>query len=322
MRPHGGRVLSGIALLAAVAVAGPTTTAIAQSGRKAPPRIAAVGIRNLKPTSVNVRPTINPRGEATNVIVQYGKGSRLRASTAGNPIAAGRKNVSILIGLTNLAPVTRYSYRVVAISVDGRTNGPVKTFKTPKIPPSATLGASPAVIRPGQTVALSGAIGGTGSGGVRVFAEQRPFPFVAPFTAFPNALIAAANGSFTFHAQPPVTTHYRVRATVGGRATASPIVSVGVAPWVALRVRRVGGRVRFSGSVRPGGDAVVKLRRLTRSGRRVTISRTTAKGQDVARFRFRARRLRRTARYLVLVQPTNGAYVKGESEPRRVRRTF
>jgi hypothetical protein len=320
MRPRWGRVLL---LAAALLAAGSTATeAVAQTGKKRPPRVGTLGIAGLQPTAVTIRGVVNPRGEAVNVYVQYGAGRRLRATTAPHPVPAGHKNVQVRIALTGLAAVTRYSFRVIAISVDGRANGAIKTFKTPKIPPSATLAASPPVVKPGQTVALTGTIGGTGAGGSRVIAEQRPFPFVAAFAAFPNALIAAANGSFAFHAQPAVSTHFRVRATVGGRATASPVVSVGVAPWVALRVRRVGGgRVRFSGSIRPGGDAVVKLRRLTPRGRRLTISRTTAKGQSVARFRFRSRRLRRTARYLVLVQPTNAAYVKAESEPRKVRRS-
>jgi hypothetical protein len=309
-------------LAAALLVAGHSTVAVAQTGKKRPPRAGTLGITGLQPTAVTVRGVVNPVGEATNVFVQYGARGRLTATTPPQPVPAGNKNVQVRIALTNLAPVTRYSFRVIAISVDGRANGAIKTFKTPKIPPSATLAASPPVVKPGQNVALTGTIGGTGAGGSRVIAEQRPFPFVAPFAPFPNALIAAANGSFAFHVQPAVNTHFRVRATVGGRATASPIVSVGVAPWVALRVRRVsGGRVRFSGSIRPGGDAVVKLRRLTPRGRRLTISRTTASGQSVARFRFRSRRLRRTTRYLVLVQPTNAAYVKTESEPRRVRRS-
>jgi hypothetical protein len=316
-------VLSGTVLLAAaLLVAGQSTVAIAQTGKKAPPRAGTIGILGLQPTAVTVRGVVNPVGEATNVFVQYGAGSKLTAATPAQPIPAGNKNVQVRIALTNLAPVTRYSFRVVAISVDGRANGAIKTFKTPKIPPSATLAASPPVVKPGQTVTLSGTIGGTGAGGSRVVAEQRPFPFVAPFAPFGNAVIAAANGAFAFYAQPGVSTYFRVRSTVGGRATASPVIGVGVAPWVALRVRRVrGGRVRFSGSIRPGGDAVVKLRRLTPRGRRLTISRTTASGRSVGRFRFRTRRLRRTARYLVLVQPTNAAYVKAESEPRKVHRT-
>lgn len=307
-------VLCAIALTAALPAAAHATPP------KAAPSAATIGIEGLQPTGVTVKGAVNPRGEPTNVLVQYGKGARLNASTPPQAIPAGNRSVPVKIALSNLSPVTRYSFRVVAFSVDGRSNGATKTFRTPKIPPSATLAAAPAVVQVGQTVVLSGTIGGTGAPGSRVVAEQQPFPYVAPFAAFTNTLIANPAGAFTFAAQPAVSTHYRVRATVGGRPTASPIVAVGVAQIVSLRARRTrSGRVRFSGTIRPGSEAVVKLRRLTPRGRRITISRTTARASG--RFRFRARRLRRTARYLVLVQPTNAAYVKMESKPRTVRRT-
>lgn len=87
---------------------------------KAKPRAATIGIEGLQPTGVTIKGAVNPRGEPTNVVVQYGKGSRLNASTPPQTIPAGRRRVPVKIALSNLSPVTRYSFRVVAFSIDGR----------------------------------------------------------------------------------------------------------------------------------------------------------------------------------------------------------
>ena len=113
-----------------------------------------------------------------------------------------------------------------------------------------------------------------------------------------------------------------MRATVGGKQVVSPVVNVGVAPAVDLRARRVrGGKVKFTGIVRPGGSAVVSLRQIGSRGQRKTVSKTTVNGATPGVFRFRSRTVRRTATYVVLVQPTGGQYVKVESNTKRVARS-
>lgn len=312
-----------IAHLLMLAAAVPATALVAAgpaqaAGKKQRPIAVTGGVSDRTPTGVTVNGRVNPRGEATNVVVQYGKGNSLGSATPVQALPPGTKSVAIKVALANLSPVTKYSYRVVASSIDGRTVGRKRGFTTPKVPPSATLTAAPATVRAGQTVILSGTIGGTDAPGSRVTALQRPFPFTTPFAAFGNALVVKKDGAFSTYAQPQVTTHFVVQSTVGGRRTQSPIITVGVRQSVSLRAKRYkSGRLRFSGTVRPGGPAVITLRRLSSRGKRVTAARTTASGSPTGTFSFPARMTRR-ARYLVLVQPTNAAWVKTESSPKRV----
>lgn len=284
------------------------------------PVVRTGGTEALTPTGVTIKGSVNPRNRPTRVFIQYGR-KRLSQKTAEVTIAPTKARVPVKIALAKLRPRSTYRYRLAAYSSAGRANGKTRRFRTPRVPPSVTLTAGPAIVRAGRTVILSGSVGGSGAVGSRVVVGQRPFPYVAPFAPFGNRQIVGKTGAFATFAQPQVNTQFQAIANVDGRRTGSPIVTVGVRPSVSLRAKRYKSRrLRFYGSVKPAGDYRVTLRRLSRRGKRVTAERsaTTVKpGSTRATFRFNARRTMR-ARYLVLVQSPTGAHVKTESSAKLV----
>ena len=303
-------------ILTCLAALAPAGAAAAQSA----PAVTTGGIEQLTPTGATVKGTVNPRGRPTTGFVQYGAGGKLTQRTPDTDFGAGTRPVPVRIALSGLKPVTKYVYRVVARSRAGRTSGATRSFTTPRVPASVTLSSAPATVRFGDSAILSGTVGGTGAGGSTVQPQQAEFPFTQGFGPAGNALVAAADGTFGLRVEPRVTTQYRAVANVDGRQAVSPVVTVGVAPRVGLSIRR-GSRARFTGTVAPGGDAVVRLVRITSTGRRVTVARTLTRGTDPTVYRFPSRRIRATRDYVVTVTPATGALVPGESRIREVRRT-
>ncbi|HEX8104752.1 MAG TPA: hypothetical protein VF533_19190 [Solirubrobacteraceae bacterium] len=301
---------AAVALLPAAPVAAQSQRPTAKTGRAAA----------VSPTSANLTGSSNPNGRPTQVFVQYGLGAKLNEATPPQDIGSGTRAVPVRVDVTNLRPNSKYSFRLVARSGTVRTNGAIKTFKTSKVPVSVTLAAAPAVVTFGDSVVLSGTVGGTGSANARVQPELRPFPFNAPFAPAGNALIATAEGAYNFQTTPQVSTDYRSNATVNGKVTFSPTIRVGVAPRVTLRIKRLKNkRVRFRGDVAPGGDAVVRLIRISKSGKRKTLKKTTTRGSDLDSFKFKKRKVRKKYDFVVNVTPANGAFVPGESRVRTVK---
>lgn len=304
-----------LTLLAALVPAGAAT---AQSSK--PPAVATGKVVDLTPTGATVTGSVNPRGRETTGFVEYGTGGKLDQRTPTAALGAADKAAPVRFGLSGLKPVAKYSYRVVARSSAGRTNGSTREFTTPPIPASVTLSSAPATVPFGDTAFLSGTVGGTGAGGSDVQPQFTEFPFSAGFANAGNALVANPDGTFGLVVQPRVTTQYRAVAKVDGKQAFSPVVTVGVAPKVGLSIRR-GSKASFSGTVSPGGDAIVRLVRLTTTGRRTTVAKTITRGADLTTYRFPRRTIRSTRNYVVTVTPATGAFVVGESRIRQVRRT-
>lgn len=304
-------------VLVLLAVLVPAGSASAQASK---PAVTTGPIADPMPTGATVTGTVNPRGRVTTVNAEYGADGKFNRRTANLRLEEGTRNVPVRIALSGLKPLTKYSYRLLGRNRNGLRLGRTRTFTTPRVPASVTLSAAPAVVTFGDPVFLSGAVGGTGAGGSSVQPQLAEFPFTAGFSPAGNALIAAPDGTFGLTVEPRLTTQYRVEAVVDKKAALSPIFTVAVAPRVRLSIRR-GSRASFSGSIAPGGDAVVRLKRISSTGKRTTVSRTTTRGSDKTTYRFPRRRILSTRDYVVTVTPAGGAFVEGASRVRTVRRT-
>lgn len=286
----------------------------------AAPTVTTGGVEGLTTTGVTLKGSVNPKGVATKAFAQYGKDGKFSSSTPRADVGSGTASVPLRIAVSNLAPGTRYQYRMVAINADGRAEGVIRKFTTPKVPASVTLAVAPTAIRYGQQVTLSGTVGGTGSAGAKVTPQLRAWPFDSAFGRLGDVLTASGQGLFSRTHVPSSNAQYRVMAQVSGKNTLSPVVAVTVKPRVSFRARRLTRRrVSFSGTIRPTGEAVVVLRRLDARSRRITVTRTAAYGSDPSRFRFRPRRLR-PGRWLVKVVATGGRLAPVESRIVRVTR--
>ena len=290
------------------------------------PAVTTGGVSNVSQTTVVLNGGVNPRGAETTYFFQYGTTSLYGAQTAVTPVGNGRRGVRVAVGVGNLAPHTRYHYRLVAQSRRGITKGRNRTFRTQRQPLGVTLAATPNPIRAGSSTTLAGTLTGTGSAGRQVVLQSNPFPYTQGFTNLTNPQVTNAEGGFAF----PVlgvaqNTQFRVLMPQRPEVV-SPVVVLGAQVRVTTRVRvrrktgnRRRGRARFSGTVTPaavGSQIVIQKRR---RGNWVTVARTFARHAGASRSRYVKRiRPRRGGRYRVFAN-VQGAYVGAVGRTVRVR---
>jgi phosphodiesterase/alkaline phosphatase D-like protein len=81
-------------------------------------------------TSAKLNGMVNTAGQITRYRFQFGKSKRYGKTSSTSTLAAGSKQVQVVIKITKLKPLTTYHYRVVATNATGTTYGKDKTFKT------------------------------------------------------------------------------------------------------------------------------------------------------------------------------------------------
>jgi hypothetical protein len=300
-------------LVPAGAVAAPAAKPVAVTG----------GAANVTQSSVVLTGRVNPRGAATTYFFQYGT-TTLFGSQTGSPSAGrGRTGVRVAIAVGNLAPATRYFYRLVARNSKGISRGKRRSFKTKAQPLGVTLAATPNPTRVGGATTLAGSVTGTGNGGRQVVLQSNPFPYTQGFATVGNAQVTNAQGAFAFPLLGvAINTQYRVLLPQKP-GIVSPVVVLGTAPRVRTRVKvRRGlhrGRVRFRGRITPAAPGAQILIQKRRDGQWVTIAATFARGSSTAHSRYSKRiRQRRGGRYRVVANVT-GAHVPGAGRTVRVR---
>jgi hypothetical protein len=95
---------------------------------------------------------VNPNGAETTYRVEYSAGGPF-VSTAAVSAGSGSTPVVVSVPLTGLTPETEYTYRVVAASADGTTQGADRTFTTlASTLPTATTGGTSVLIPTGAAV--------------------------------------------------------------------------------------------------------------------------------------------------------------------------
>jgi hypothetical protein len=290
------------------------------------PVVTTGGVSNVAQTTVVLNGTVNPRRADTTYFFQYGTTSLYGAQTAATPVGNGRRGVRVAVGVGNLAPFTRYHYRLVAQNARGLVKGRNRTFRTHRQPLGVTLAATPNPIRAGGSTTLAGTLTGTGSAGRQVVLQANPFPYTQGFATISNAQVTNAQGGFAFPLlSVALNTQYRVLMPQRPEVV-SPVVVLGTQVRVTTRVRvrrrtasRRRGRVRFSGTVTPaavGSQIVIQKRR---RGNWVTVAQTFARHAGASRSRYVRRiRPRRGGRYRVVAN-VQGAHVGAVGRTVRVR---
>jgi hypothetical protein len=202
-------------------------------------------------TSATLTGTVNPEGVATDYFFQYGASTAYSGETPTASAGAGTKSISASAPLASLVPGTTYHYRLVAISVNGTTNGRDVSFKTASPPAGVTLAAPSATITFGELTSLSG----------RVLPPVPSHPTVAlesaPSAGGPWVVAALAgagsNGTYSFPALSPLANTY-FRTLSDGATSDTVLVSVRFRVGIVVNRRHPprGGTVRFHGRVGPG----------------------------------------------------------------------
>jgi hypothetical protein len=273
---------------------------------------------NVTQTSATLNGTVNPEGQATSYVFQYGTSSHYGAQTPVASAGSGTKPSAVSATIGSLAPNTTYHYRLAATSVNGTAYGHDFSFKTAVLPAGVTLAALPDAITFGQLTSLSGRVLSPRPSRLTVTLQSAgsrggPWSDVASATA-------TSSGAFSFtRLSPASNTYYRVLAD--GAISASVRVSVHFR--VGLQGSRLhpprGTRVRFHGRVGPADNGrAVLIQWLGPRGWR-TIRRTTLHpaGGGVSSYSIRVPVLR-SGRYRVLVR-ADASHGAGHSRTVRVR---
>jgi len=94
-------------------------------------------------TSATVGGAINPNGQATTWVVQYGKTTSYGSQTGASNAGAGTTATGVSTTLSGLAPGTTYHYRFVATNATGTTQGADAVLTTSGAPaPDAVTGGA------------------------------------------------------------------------------------------------------------------------------------------------------------------------------------
>jgi hypothetical protein len=153
--------------------------------------------------------------------------------------------------------------------------------------------------------------------------QQKAFPYTAGFADVGNQQITDANGNFAFVVPLlMVNTQFRVLTVDTPKAT-SPVVIVGCAVRVGLRVSHTrvhrGGRVRFSGHVTPANDGALYAIQRLKNGEWVTVKGGSLRHSTTTSSRYRkTMHIRHFGKYRVFVG-VNNQNTSGVSREVRIR---
>ena len=282
------------------------------------------GVSNVTFNSATLNGRVDPNRAETTFYFQFGTTRVAPTTSVAASAGAGRNARAVSVGVGELAPFTRYHYRIVAQNADGNRVGAWRTFRTRRQPLGVTLAATPNPIAPGASTTLAGQLTGTNNAGRDVVLQSNPFPYTQGFLNAANPQVTDPAGNFSFPVlSMPVTTQFRV-VLAQRPEVASPIVVAGAALQVKTRTRKVERHrhsvsVRFRGGVRPQNDGGRVSIQKFRNNVWQEIAHTRAKDAGSSKSRFRTRvRLFRSGLYRAVAE-AEGAYVTGAGRAIRIR---
>jgi hypothetical protein len=302
-------------------IVGALLLALPSLAAAAGPKATTGAARDVSYGSATVSGTVNPAGAATSYYFQYGPTGAYGGQTGIGSAGAGDKGVPVAIGLTGLAPLTTYHYRLVAVSNAGTSFGDDRTFQTTKVPLSLAIDISPNPVIFGMPVTIQGTLSGTGNAGRTVVLLGRTFPFAGPFVQIGNPELTTATGSFSFTLLGDADT-----AEFQVVTTAKPAISSGVAVEnVAVRVSshlartRRPGFARVYGTVTPAENgAQIGILRITH-GHGVLVGGTILRPHDATSSSFSKVVRVRKGIYRVLARVVGAAQVSNYGQPLLIR---
>jgi hypothetical protein len=284
------------------------------------PAVTTGGVRDVGTAAATLTAAVNPHGANTSYKFEWGTSSSLGASTPTAGAGSGTRSLSVSARIAGLAAGKRYYYRVVASNSLGTTHGSTRSFVTASTPTSAGLSADRDPVPYGTPVKLSGKLGGSKLGNVRVRLQTTPFPFSAPFADTGNAVRSTSSGAYSF-SLPAVTTTLRALVVVDGLPSffSKPIVVRSAArAGITSVTRRAGGRVVVRGRVIPAtARGVAALQRQSAAGGWLPLRRAHIGADGRYSVTLRARKRAMLIRTVGLTHD-GGAHVRGSSRTVKV----
>ncbi len=240
-------------LLVALVAGAATITGVAVAASS--PTVSTGATAKVGDTTATLQGTVNPNGNKTAYVFQYGLTSAYGASTASRSIGHGTKTVQVAVTVGGLTPGTVYHYRVAALNRAGGAVGRDRSFTTSGHPPAAVV--TGVAVGVGKTVAtVTGSVNPEGatttwvvqyglsaSYGMQTFPQNLPavssplgvslqLVGLAPATLFHYRIVAyhgtnvvSAGGDQTFFTEPELRPTPTLRAhTTPSRARTRPYV--------------------------------------------------------------------------------------------------
>jgi len=222
------------------------------------PAATTTGASSVRDSTATLSGTVNPNGQATTAIFEYGTGTSYGTKTAAKNLGSGRSTSTVSIPVTRLAAGTTYHFRIVASNATGTSAGSDQTFATTG-PPGVHTGAATGTTPIGS--ALTGAIDSRGHstswffqyGLTTSYGSQTP-------TRSQDGSVGARSVSETIAGLTAFTTyHFRVVArnssgtSVGADAaftTTGPAVTLAASATSVIHL----GAVTLSGKVASGRE--------------------------------------------------------------------
>ena len=213
--------------------------AMPASALAAKPTVTTGAAANVTFQSARVNGSVDPNNEAATYYFQYGTTIALGSQTATTAAGGGNRAVRRSVDIGALAPVTRYYYRIVATNNSGTTLGKRRSFTTRRQPLGVSLAATPNPVKAASSATtLAGTLTGTGNVGRKVVLQASSWPYTAGFVNISNEQVTNATGGFSFPLlSVALNTQYRVQMPERPNIV-SPIVSLGVKPYVKSKVNK------------------------------------------------------------------------------------
>jgi hypothetical protein len=299
------------------------TLACLTPGASAATAPAAITGRSASVTfsSAIVFATINPRGQDTNYVFQYGPTRKYGSQTPLAPAGAGSGSLQVSQTLTGLAPLTTYHYRILASSPAGATTGTDRELKTGPVPLSLAIDGTPNPVVFGSSFLVEGTLSGTGAAGHPVALQANPFPYLGGFQTVGNPQLTSANGGFSFPFLGLLENAQIRVVTVGKPEVSSPVLVENVAVHVSFHVHatRRRGYARLYGTVAPAEVGALVGFQLLKPGHSVNKGGTVLRAGTATVSKFsRVVRVQRGL-YRALVRVSDGAHVSAYSPPVLIR---
>ena len=114
-----------------------------QAVSPAAPNVSTGGVSNVSYSAAILNGSVDPHGQETNYVFQYGATRSYGSQTPLAPAGNGPKTTKVSQSVSGLQPLTTYHYRIVGSSPAGTTKGNDRTFTTPAIPLSLAIPVSP-----------------------------------------------------------------------------------------------------------------------------------------------------------------------------------
>ncbi len=286
------------------------------------PSASTGGTSGVSYSAATLHGYVNPHGQATDYVFQYGTTRAYGSQTPLAPAGSGTSSIQVTQAVSGLQPLKTYHYRILATGPGGATAGGDRTFTTPKIPLSVAIVGVPNPVVYGSTAFVEGTLSGTEGANHLVQLEANPFPYVSGFKVVGNAERTNTAGGFSF-ALPGLLENAQIRVvTLGKPLVSSPVLIEGVAVRVTLHARatRRRGFARLYGTVTPAeAGALVGFQLLKPGHRSVNVGGTVVKQGTSAVSSFsRVVRVHRGL-YKALIKVFDGAHVAGYSAPVLIR---